>query len=83
MVLGMMPTMPAKDRTLTKFGLNVARLRAAKRFSQEKLAEKANVDRTYVSGIERGVRNPGIKTVFQIARALGVSVAELCEGVSA
>ena len=77
-----MPTMPAKDRTLSKFGLNVARLRAAKGFSQEKLAEKANIDRTYVSGIERGVRNPGIKSVLHIARALGVSVAELCEDVS-
>ena len=82
MVLGMMPTMPAKDRTLSKFGLNVARLRAAKGFSQEKLAEKAGIDRTYVSGIERGVRNPGIKMVLQIAKALGVSITELCEDVS-
>ena len=34
----MMPTMPAKDRALSKFGANVARLRAANGFSQEKLA---------------------------------------------
>ena len=60
----MMPTMPAKDRTLSKFGVNVARLRAAKGYSQEKLAEKAEIDRTYVSGIERGGLNPGIKTVM-------------------
>jgi len=78
----MMQSMPTKDRTLTKFGLNVARLRAAKGFSQEKLAKKAEIDRTYVSGIERGVRNPGIKAVLQIAKALGVSITELCEGVS-
>ncbi len=78
----MMTNMPAKDRTLSKFGVSVARLRAAKGYSQEKLAEKAGIDRTYVSGIERGIRNPGIKTVVQIARALGVSVAELCEDVS-
>lgn len=78
----MMPNMPAKDRTLSKVGANVARLRAAKGFSQEKLAERAEIDRTYVSGIERGVRNPGIKTVLHIASALGVSVAELCEDVS-
>jgi len=44
----MMCSMPAKDRTLTTFGLNVARLRAAKGFSQEKLAEKADIDRTYL-----------------------------------
>lgn len=48
MLLGMMHNMPAKDRPLSKFGLNVARLRAAKGFSQEKLAEKADIDRTYV-----------------------------------
>jgi len=59
-----MPKMPAKNRTLSKFGLNVARLRAAKGLSQEKLAENADIDRTYVSGIERGVRNPGIKTIM-------------------
>lgn len=82
MLLGMMPAMPAKDLTLSIFGLNVARLRAARGFSQEKLAEKAGIDRTYVSGIERGARNPGIKTVLHIAKALGVSVAELCEDVS-
>lgn len=57
MILGMMYNMPAKDRTLTKFGLNVARLRAAKGFTQEKLAEKADVDRTYVSRIETDDRN--------------------------
>ncbi|MFZ4682809.1 MAG: helix-turn-helix domain-containing protein [Terrimicrobiaceae bacterium] len=74
--------MPAKDRTLTKFGLNVARLRAAKGFSQEKLAEKAEIDRTYVSGIERGVRNPGIKAVLRISKALTVSISELFEGLS-
>lgn len=79
MVLGIMSKMPVKDRTLAQFGRNVARIRAAKGFSQEKLAEKADIDRTYVSGIERGVRNPGIKSVVRIARALSVSVAEMCE----
>ena len=42
----MMPTVPAKDRILSKFGLNVARLRAAKGFSQEKPAEKVDGDRS-------------------------------------
>ena len=73
--------MPKKDPALVALGRNVARLRAAKGVSQEKLAEKADIDRTYVSGIERGVRNPGIKTVIGIARALGSSVTELCEGL--
>jgi transcriptional regulator with XRE-family HTH domain len=75
--------MPSKDRTLSKFGRNVAQARESQKFSQDRLAEKADLDRTYVSGIERGVRNPGIKTVIRIAKALGVSIADLCKGVEA
>lgn len=77
----MMLPMPVRDRTLVAFGRNVARIRTERGFSQDKLAEKADLDRTFVSGIERGVRNPGIKTVLRIARALNVSVADLCKGV--
>ena len=73
--------MPVRDRTLVAFGRNVARVRTERGLSQDKLAEKADLDRTFVSGIERGVRNPGIKTVLRIARALNVSVADLCKGV--
>ena len=79
----MMPFMPDRDRTLAAFGRNVARIRNEKGFSQDTLAEKANLDRTFVSGIERGLRNPGIKTVLRIAKALEVSVADLCKGVDA
>jgi transcriptional regulator with XRE-family HTH domain len=78
-----MHTMPSRDRTLRAFGRNVARIRAERGFSQDKLAEKADLDRTYISGIERGVRNPGIKIVLRIARALDVAVGELCKGVGA
>ena len=38
---------------------------------------------TYISGIERGLRNPGIKNVARLAKALGLSTAELCKGVEA
>ena len=72
-----------RDRTLVSFGRNVAKIRNDRGFSQDKLAEKANLDRTFVSGIERGVRNPGIKTVLRVARALNVSIADLCKGVEA
>jgi len=78
----MMRPMKNSDRTLLAFGRNVARIRADRGFSQDKLAEKADLDRTFVSGIERGVRNPGIKTV-RIARALEVSIGELFKGVNA
>jgi len=77
----MMRAMRSPDRTLAAFGRNVARIRSQRGLSQDKLAEEADLDRTYVSGIERGVRNPGIKTVLRIAGALGVSVADLCKGV--
>ena len=70
-----------KDRTLRRFGLNVARVRESKGLSQEKLAEKADIDRTYLSGIERGVRNTGIKTVIRLSKALDVGVEKLCEGI--
>jgi transcriptional regulator with XRE-family HTH domain len=73
--------MPDHDRSLTVFGRNVARIRNDRGLSQDALAEKADLDRAYVSGIERGVRNPGIKTVLRIARALGVEVGDLCKGV--
>jgi transcriptional regulator with XRE-family HTH domain len=62
--------MASRDRALTSFGRNVARIRTERGFSQDKLAEKADLDRTYVSGIERGVRNPGIKSVCEGGEAL-------------
>ena len=64
--------MPKRDSTLTAFGRNVARIRAERGFSQDKLAEKSDLDRTYLSGIERGVRNPGNKAVLKLARGLRV-----------
>ena len=74
--------MPKRDKSLTQFGRNVARLRSEAGLSQDKLSEKADLDRTYLSGIERGVRNPGIKKVIRIAKALGASVDQLCKGVN-
>lgn len=73
--------MPKRDYILSTFGHNVSRLRSQAGLSQDQLAEKADLDRTYLSGIERGVRNPGIKVVLRLARALGVTVAQLCKGV--
>ena len=73
--------MPKRDSTLTAFGRNVARIRAERGFSQDKLAEKAEMDRTYLSGIERGVRNPSIKAVLKLCKALRVTPDELCKGM--
>ena len=79
----MIRLMPVRDKTLAAFGRNVARIRDERGFSQDKLAEKADLDRMYLSGIERGVRNPGIKVVIRLAHALGVTVDQLCKGVAA
>ena len=54
-------------------GKNVREHRRARRLSQEELGFEAGLDRTYISGIERGTRNPTILIVGKIARALRVS----------
>ncbi|MBK5291836.1 MAG: helix-turn-helix transcriptional regulator [Acidobacteriia bacterium] len=55
--------------------LRLARVRA--RVSQEELADRAGVDRTYVSGIERGIRNPTIAIVARLANELGTTASNL------
>ena len=47
--------------------------------SQESLAAAADIDRTYISGIERGVRNISLLTLARIARALHVKISDLIE----
>jgi transcriptional regulator with XRE-family HTH domain len=68
---------------LAVLGQNVRSARETKQLTQEKLAELASLDPTYISGIERGLRNPGIKNVAKIAKALGITTSELCKGVEA
>ncbi len=75
--------MPKRDKVLAALGQNVRTRRETRELTQEKLAEKAGLDPTYISGIERGLRNPGIKNVARLAKALGFTTAELCQGVDA
>jgi transcriptional regulator with XRE-family HTH domain len=49
--------------------------------TQEKLAELTDLDPTYISGIERGRRNPALKNIVKIAKALKTSVAKLTSGL--
>jgi transcriptional regulator with XRE-family HTH domain len=60
-----------------KFGDRVKELRLEKGLSQEELAFRAKVHRTYLGGIERGERNPALKNIAAIAKALGVTLCEL------
>ena len=75
--------MAKADTILRAFGNSVRTQREAKGLTQEGLAEKADLDRTYLSDVERGTRNLGVKNVVRIAKALGVTSSKLMEGVGA
>ena len=60
-----------------RLAANLRRLRSEKSLSQEAFADEAGVHRTYVSDLERAARNPTIRVVEVIAKALGVSASDL------
>lgn len=62
---------------LVKFGQRLQKIRKSKKISQEELAEILAMHRTYVGFIERGERNPTIRTLYKIAKALKVKSSEL------
>lgn len=64
-----------------KFGSRLRSRRLAKSLSQEAFAGKCGLDRTYISGIERGKRNVSLRNIEIIAKALGTSISELTEGL--
>ena len=66
---------------LAAFGRRVRSLREAKGQSQEDFAFECDLDRTYISGIERGVRNVGLKNINAIALSLGITLSELFDNV--
>lgn len=73
--------METLDSALVKaFSDNLRRLRHEARLSQEELALRAGLDRTYISGCERAVRNPSLLSVEKIAEALNVSAIVLLGG---
>jgi len=61
-------------------GGNVRRLRRERGLSQEQLAFEAEIDRTYVSQIERAVINPSLLVLHKVAKALGSTVPDLLLG---
>lgn len=63
-------------------GANVRRLREDLDLSQEELGFEAGIDRTYVSGVERGVRNPTITVLDRLAKGLKVDPAILLQRTS-
>ncbi len=75
--------MPAKLEILVSFGEIVRNARKAKGLSQEELAEKAGLHRTYIGMIERGEKNLTLSNIFKIAQALETSMSELFNNLSA
>ena len=59
------------------FGLHVRQIRLGRGETQEEVAHRAGIHVTYLSGIERGVRNPSLTSICALATGLGVPVGEL------
>lgn len=59
-------------RSTKAFGKNLAELRHSRGLTQEQLAEISGLHRTYISGVERGARNPTALTIIALAKALEV-----------
>jgi transcriptional regulator with XRE-family HTH domain len=64
-----------------RVGLNARKHRLAVRLTQEDVADRMGVDRSFVSGLERGERNLTLKSLASLARALGVKLVQLVEGL--
>lgn len=60
-----------------RVGKNVSKIRKLKGLSQEDLAFECDLHRTYISGVERGIRNPTVLVLDKIAKALEVKAADL------
>lgn len=65
------------DKIKVLFGQRVKKLRQQAGMSQETFADKCGLDRTYVSGIERGIRNPTLEVIEVIARGLEIELNHL------
>lgn len=67
------------ERMQKVLAANLLRLRAAQGLSQEQLALEAEVDRTYVSQIERSLKNPSLLILHRLAKVLDCSVVNLLQ----
>lgn len=74
--------MREKAATLVKVGATIRFLREQQRLSQEQLASLADLDRTYIGGVERGERNISVLNLCRVARALNVTPSRLLEDIT-
>lgn len=73
----MSPKSPDPQQLLVRLGQAVLAAREEAGMSQEQLGFECELDRTYISGIERGVRNPTVKSLLRLAHALGTTPGAL------
>lgn len=62
-----------------RVGANIKRLRKAQDLSQEELADRSELHRTYISQVERAVKSPTLESLDKIARGLGLTLAQVVE----
>jgi transcriptional regulator with XRE-family HTH domain len=72
--------MPKSNKLI--LGATIRDLRMKLGYSQELLAEKANLHRTYIGGVERGERNLGLENIVRLAHALKVKPSQLLERIT-
>jgi transcriptional regulator with XRE-family HTH domain len=72
---------PEGKNQLRAFGSRVRGLREALDWSQDQLAEQADLHRTYISGLERGERNVSLLNILRLARALKTTPGKLLDGI--
>lgn len=73
--------MPHRPDIALRFGDRLRQLRKAVGLSQEVFAARCGLDRTYISGIERGKRNVSLRNIEVLAKALGVTISQLTDGL--
>ena len=72
---------PKKDPVLLAFGRRVRAIREKAGLTQREVARRSGLDVTYISGIERSVRNPSLMSLEKLAKGLGCSMADTCKGL--
>jgi len=69
----------SETQVLLRLAERIKALRRSKRWSQEVLAERASIQRSYLADLERGSRNPSVRTLVKIANAFKVTLKDLFE----
>lgn len=68
-------------KAIRRFGKRLQQLRKARRWSQQELASRIDVEQSYISDIERGIFGPSFARLAMLAEALEMTISELCESV--